>query len=284
MSVNIGTLLRECTRALSDGDNENPAFEAQQLIMKHCGVTRNDMLMFPGLEVAEEQERSVRAGVFRRLSGEPLQYILGEWEFYGLPFYVGEGVLIPRQDTETIAEVALRFLKGRDCADILAADLCAGSGCIGITLAKLGGIRVKLLELSGQALEYLCRNIALNGAEALCEAVQADVLADGTAEALPKLDLIVTNPPYLTAQDMRELQREVTHEPETALFGGEDGLDYYRRMIPLWGAKLNPGGMLAAEIGMGQENDVMRIFEENGLHPRSQKDLCGVIRVIYSIK
>jgi len=143
---------------------------------------------------------------------------------------------------------------------------------------------VKLLELSEQALGYLRRNIALNGAEELCEAMHADVLSDDTAAGMPQLDLIVTNPPYLTAQDMRELQPEVTHEPETALFGGDDGLDYYRRMVPLWGAKLNPGGMLAAEIGMGQHEDVTRIFEENGLRAGFEKDLCGVIRVIYGIK
>lgn len=281
--MNIGALLRECARSLEARGNDNAGFEAQQLLMKLCGVTRNDMLLFPGLAVTEEQADAVRMAVSRRNSGEPLQYILGEWEFYGLPFCVGEGVLIPRQDTETIVDVARRFLKQRG-GNVRAADLCAGSGCIGITLAKLEGIPVKLLELSEQALGYLRRNIALNGAEELCEAVRADVLTEEAAAGMPQLDLIVTNPPYLTAQDMRELQTEVTHEPETALYGGEDGLDYYRRMLPLWSAKLDPGGMLAAEIGMGQENDVMRIFEENGLHARSQKDLCGVTRVIYSIK
>lgn len=281
--MNVGALLRECTRSLEARGNDNAGFEAQQLLMKLCGVTRNDMLLFPGLAVTEQQADAVRRAVSRRNSGEPLQYILGEWEFYGLPFCVGEGVLIPRQDTETIVDVARRFLKQRG-GNVRAADLCAGSGCIGITLAKLEGIPVKLLELSEQALGYLRRNIALNGAEELCEAVQADVLTEEAAAGMPQLDLIVTNPPYLTAQDMRELQTEVTHEPGTALYGGEDGLDYYRRMLPLWSAKLDPGGMLAAEIGMGQENDVMRIFEENGLHARSQKDLCGVTRVIYSIK
>ena len=251
--------------------------------MKFCGVKRSDILMFPGLEATAEQAAEVRGAVQRRNSGEPLQYILGEWEFYGLPFYVGEGVLIPRQDTETLVETAARFLRERPGVSG-AADLCAGSGCVGITLAKLTGIPVKLLELSEQALGYLRRNIALNGAEELCEAMHADVLSDDTAAGIPQLDLIVTNPPYLTAQDMRELQPEVTHEPETALFGGDDGLDYYRRMVPLWGAKLNPGGMLAAEIGMGQHGDVTRIFEKNGLRAGFEKDLCGVIRVIYGIK
>lgn len=281
--VKVGELLRECVKSLEAAGNDNPRFEAEQLVMKFCGVKRSDILMFPGIEATAEQAAEVCGAVQRRNSGEPLQYILGEWEFYGLPFYVGEGVLIPRQDTETLVETAARFLRERPGVSE-AADLCAGSGCVGITLAKLTGIPVKLLELSEQALGYLRRNIALNGAEELCEAMHADVLSDDTAAGMPQLDLIVTNPPYLTAQDMRELQPEVTHEPETALFGGDDGLDYYRRMVPLWGAKLNPGGMLAAEIGIGQHEDVTRIFEENGLRAGFEKDLCGVIRVIYGIK
>lgn len=280
--MTIGALLKECAASLKAGGNDNAGFEAQQLLMKFCGVTRNDMLMFPGLQATEEQAAAVRAGVSRRNSGEPLQYILGEWDFYGLRFEVGEGVLIPRQDTETIVEVALRFLRERPGTS--AADLCAGSGCIGITLAKLAGVPVKLLELSEQALYYLRRNIELHGMERLCEAVHADVLQEETAQALPLLDLIVTNPPYLTAHDMQTLQREVAYEPETALFGGEDGLDYYRRMVPLWSARLKPGGLLAAEIGMGQHIAVARIFEECGMHTESEKDLCGVIRVIYGIK
>lgn len=282
--VNIGALLRECTRVLADGGNDDPRFEAEQLIMKLCGVTRNDMLIFPALPVTEEQAESVRRGITRRLSGEPLQYILGEWEFYGLPFKVGKGVLIPRQDTETIAEVGLEFARNRRCSGFLAADLCAGSGCIGITIAKLADVPVKLVELSENALEYLRGNITLNDAGDLCEAVHGDVLSDETARKLPMFDLIVTNPPYLTAQDMRQLQTEVTFEPETALAGGEDGLDYYRRIVPLWSGRLKPGGMLAAEIGMGQEADVMQIFEECGITAQCKKDMCGIIRVIYGIK
>lgn len=282
--MNIGALLRECTRILADGGNDNPRFEAEQLIMKSCGVTRNDMLLFPALPVTDEQADSVKSGILRRLSGEPLQYILGEWEFYGLTFRVGPGVLIPRQDTETIAEVGMEFSQRRRYPEFRAADLCAGSGCIGITLAKLAKVPVKLVELSENALEYLRANIALNDVGSLCEAVHGDVLSEETARKLPMFDLIVTNPPYLTAQDMRELQTEVTFEPETALAGGEDGLDYYRRMIPLWSDRLKPGGMLAAEIGMGQEADVMQIFEECGITAQCQKDMCGIIRVIYGIK
>lgn len=284
MTADIGGLLRECTRRLAGGGNEEPRFEAEQLVMHVCGVTRSDMVMYPGLPVTAEQQAEVGRCVTRRLSGEPLQYILGEWEFYGLPFKVGQGVLIPRQDTETLAELAVKFAREHLHEGFTAVDLCAGSGCIGITLAKLAKVPVKLVELSEQAISYLERNITLNGVEALCEAVRGDVLSAETARALPMFDLIVTNPPYLTAQDMRELQTEVRFEPETALAGGEDGLDYYRRMIPLWSARLKPGGMLAAEIGMGQHTDVMRIFEECGIAAQYEKDMCGVIRVIYGIK
>lgn len=283
-AADIGGLLRECTRRLAGGGNEEPRFEAEQLVMHVCGVTRSDMVMYPGLPVTAEQQAEVGRCVSRRLSGEPLQYILGEWEFYGLPFKVGRGVLIPRQDTETLAELAVKFAREHLHEGFTAVDLCAGSGCIGITLAKLAKVPVKLVELSEQAISYLERNITLNGVEALCEAVRGDVLSADTAKALPMFDLIVTNPPYLTAQDMRELQTEVRFEPETALAGGEDGLDYYLRMIPLWSARLKPGGMLAAEIGMGQQDDVMRIFEEYGMAARYEKDMCGVIRVIYGIK
>lgn len=280
----LGGLIRECAKLLTDGGNDNPRFEAEQLVMAACGADRKDLLTDPERAVNAAQLAELEGFVSRRLSGEPLQYILGEWEFYGLPFCVGEGVLIPRQDTEIIAEVALDYAKKHEKPDFLAADLCAGSGCIGITLAKLAGVRVKLLELSDQALVYLRRNIVLNGVDCLCEAVHADVLSEKTAEDLPQLDLIVTNPPYLTAKDMRELQTEVGFEPETALYGGEDGLDYYRRMIPLWSGKLRPGGMLAAEIGMGQEREVMKLFEQSGIMAQSEKDLCGIIRVIYGIK
>lgn len=283
-ALTIGELLRECANRLADGGNDNPRFEAEQLVAEVCGIKQADFLISPERAVTPEQRAALEDCVTRRLSGEPLQYILGEWEFYGLPFYVGEGVLIPRQDTEVIAELALEFAKAHGKPGFLAADLCAGSGCIGVTLAKLAGVQVKLLELSEQALSYLRRNIERNGAEHLCEAVNADVLSDEAADSLPKLDLIVTNPPYLTGEDMRNLQTEVGFEPETALYGGVDGLDYYRRMIPLWSGKLNPGGMLAAEIGMGQERDVMRIFEQSGIAAQTKKDLCGIIRVIYGIK
>ncbi len=282
--ITLGELLREYTRRLADGGGDNPRFEARQLIEKACGAAETDFVTSPERPVSAVQLAAAEGFISRRLTGEPLQYILGEWEFYGLPFIVGEGVLIPRQDTETVAGLALEYAAARKHGGFLALDLCAGSGCIGITLAKLAGVPVKLVELSEKALGYLRGNIVLNGAESLCEAVRADALSERTAAGMPPADLIVTNPPYLSKADMGALQTEVGFEPREALYGGEDGLDYYRRMLPLWAAKLKPGGMLAAEIGMGQERAVMRIFEECEINAQLKKDLCGVIRVVYGIK
>ena len=283
-SDSVGKLVWECAGVLEKSGNDNAAFEAKQLVMHCFGVGMGDILTTPWITAASDKVRMLADLTERRISGEPLQYLIKEWDFYGLKFRVGEGVLIPRQDTETLAELAVKLVKFVGRKNYMAADLCAGTGCIGITLAKKCEIPVKLVEYSDKAMEYLRDNIALNGVDELCDPVYADVLKEETAEQMPPLDLIVMNPPYLTAQDMRELQKEVTYEPEMALYGGEDGLDYYRRMIPLWSARLKPGGYIATEIGMGQESHVARIFEQCGLDPQGRYDMNGIMRVIYSIK
>ncbi len=277
--VTLGELLREGISAISEHNTENPRFEAECLLQKATGADRLRLLTEPQHEVLYEAAEQFRGLVKRRINGEPLQYLLGEWEFFGLPFRVGEGVLIPRQDTETLVELALEYNpSGRLCA-----DLCAGSGCIGISLSKQSGCRVDSYELSDKAFPYLEANIRLNEADKVT-AINADVLSDETVEAAPMYDIILSNPPYLTAQDMRELEREVMHEPEMALFGGEDGLFFYREILAKWTKKLKQGGLFAVEIGITQEEDVMRIFRENGLTADCRRDLCGVYRVVYGTK
>lgn len=281
--ITLNALFRECCAEFKKNGIVYPYFEARLLINKFCGVSENDFIISPELDVTGSAEL-VRRQLSRRISGEPLQYILGEWEFYGLPFLVGEGVLIPRQDTEIIAKLAAEFADAHKHEGFTAVDLCAGSGCIGITIAVRSGVPVKLVELSEKAAEYLKKNIALNNVSGLCEPIIADVLSEKTAALVGEADLIVTNPPYLSAEDMSNLQTEVKAEPKQALYGGEDGLDYYRKIIPLWSGKLKKGGMLAAETGLGQEKSVMNIFERCGIAPQFGKDLGGIIRVIYGIK
>ncbi|MBD5129158.1 MAG: peptide chain release factor N(5)-glutamine methyltransferase [Ruminococcaceae bacterium] len=277
--------IRDITRALSDRlfefGIENPRFEAEQLLQK-AGLSRIKLLTEPNENVSESVEGSAFEMLERRVSGYPLQYILGEWEFFGLPFEVGEGVLIPRRDTEALVETARDILLERAHEERNTADLCAGSGCIGIALAKLYGARVKSYELSEAAFAYLERNIALNGVGDSVRAVLADVLDESAGEG--EFDLIVSNPPYLDDSDMKNLQAEVTHEPKMALYGGADGLEFYRKMIRVWTRRLKRGGAFAVEIGMGQERGVIEIFAENGIKADCLRDMCGVYRVVYGVK
>ncbi|MDE6733143.1 MAG: peptide chain release factor N(5)-glutamine methyltransferase, partial [Oscillospiraceae bacterium] len=162
--MTIRELYSKTKSTLRNAAIEFPDFEADQLL-KSVGIEKTTLITEPGREVGENISREISSLVERRLRGEPLQYLVGEWEFYGLPFKVGEGVLIPRQDTETLVELALDFLKGRDIKARRTVDLCSGTGCIGITLAKLTGANVLCVEMYYAAEQYLRQNIKLNGVE-----------------------------------------------------------------------------------------------------------------------
>lgn len=213
----------------------------------------------------------------RRNGGEPLQYIIGEWEFYGLPFKVGEGVLIPRADTEILVEKALEFIGGKKLRVL---DLCAGSGCIGIAIAKNSRADVTAIEYYPQAEKYLAENINLNSVN--IDRVHADVF--GKLPDIERFDLIVSNPPYITAEEMKELQREVTHEPQTALYGGEDGLDFYREIASKWTALLKEDGRVMVEIGSLQGESVCEIFNEHGFGTKTFLDYGGNNRVVIAAR
>lgn len=215
----------------------------------------------------------------RRMAGEPLQYILGEWEFYGMRLFVGKGVLIPRPDTEALADAVLEYAGTLESPQI--ADLCSGSGCIALALeANLPHSQVYAVEKSTDALSYLQKNAAYHHSQA--EILHADVLLPETAEKLRNLDVIVSNPPYLTAEEMRDLQTEVRHEPEMALAGiTEDGLHFYREITRLWRSSLKKGGMLAYEAGDGQAEEIAGMLRENGFTDvRIRNDLAGNPRVV----
>lgn len=278
----IRELLGNTVCALADNGIENARFEAEQILGK-AGIPRLRLFTEPLESVPRDAERAAAELLERRLTGYPLQYLLGEWEFFGLPFEVGEGVLIPRQDTETLAELARDILSERAPDERRVADLCAGSGCIGITLAVLCNAEVAAVELSEAAFGYLERNIALNGAGNRVRAIRGDVL-DEHADHPGEFDLIVSNPPYLNDTDMDNLQAEVTYEPRMALYGGLDGLDFYRKMLSVWTKRLKYNGVFAVEIGLGQERGVSAIFADNGLSAECIKDTRGIYRVVYGVK
>lgn len=278
--VILSELLKRTVAALQPLSLENTRFEAGCIIKAATGLGDIAFLTQPETPVTESQQKAVEAMLSRRLSGEPLQYILGEWEFYGFPFKVGEGVLIPRQDTETLVELAEQHTG----SGMLCADLCAGSGCIGISLARLAGCRFHSYELSDKAFGYLEENIALNEVQSLVTPINADVISEHTVEAAPMYDIIVSNPPYLTTDEMTRLQKEVSFEPSMALIGGEDGLDFYRAILRLWTKRLKEGGLFAVEIGETQAEAVSQLFSENGITPQVLRDLCHNDRVVYGIK
>lgn len=258
---------------------ESPQFEAM-CIIEHIFGKKIDMLLIDRSEASAEQVNYVNNLIYKRISGEPLQYLLGEWEFFGMPFYVGKGVLIPRQDTETAVETVIATAKNYRAPRII--DLCSGSGCIACAVAaNIDNAEVFALENSERALGYLNKNIALNRSDVTV--IEADVLSEAVGIGL--FDVIVCNPPYLTADDMKNLQKEVSFEPEEALFGGVDGLYFYREITRIWTKKLRTGGALVYEIGLGQENDVSEIMLENGISDIIFiKDLSGKIRVVKGIK
>lgn len=202
--------------------------------------------------------------VSRRKSGEPLQYILGKWEFMGLPFYTRPCALIPRQDTETLCEEALS-IGGKTLL-----DLCCGTGCIGVSLAKLGGFEVTFADISPDCIDLARENAALNGVSG------SFVLTDMFGNISGSYDMICVNPPYIPTSELASLQAEVKREPVLALDGGADGLDFYRRISRDYAAHLNPGGALLMEVGAGQAEDVAAMFP----NARRIEDICCIERVV----
>lgn len=264
-------LITELTEKLKNSGFESARFEATQIVNAVCGSYLLSDEVAPELIALAESKAELR------LKHEPLQYILGEWEFYGLPFRVGPGVLIPRQDTETLVETALPLInKSRNRVF----DLCAGSGCIGIALAKCSGARVTFFEKSDDAMAFLEDNIRLNG-------INASVLYYDVLGAPPNLraDMIVSNPPYIKTEVVQSLDTEVKCEPLMALDGGEDGLKFYRHIATAWKPCLEIGGYLIFEIGFDQGEAVVEIMKNAGYKDvQCKKDLCGEDRVVIGRK
>lgn len=226
--------------------------------------------------------------VERRCKGEPLQYVIGKWEFYGMELSVGDGVLIPRQDTETLVDTAFELVRQK--SSVRATDLCSGSGCIALALAELlnkNGTQYKITaaELYDKAFYYLEKNAdrysSLNVRVQKLDALNPDSLAVNGLD----LDIITCNPPYLDDEDMSKLQREVSFEPKTALYGSSDGLDYYRIISRVWKNALTDGGYIVFEIGYKQSKAVESILQGEGYHSvRTVSDSTGKPRVVLGQK
>lgn len=267
-------VLKNARKTLELAGIDDARFDAEQIVINKLGISLS-RLKTDDIEITEKQCSEILCDINRRANHYPLQYILGVWEFYSLPFKVGEGVLIPRPDTEVLVDAALKFIGGSKGLKVI--DLCSGSGAIAVAIAKYkAGQNVTALEKSEIAFEVLKENIKLNGVKV--NAVHGDVfepIEDGS------YDLIISNPPYIKKAVLDTLQAEVKHEPSMALDGGEDGLKFYKAIAELWVPKLKPGGAVMVEIGYTQAAEVTGIFREVGLeHIECIKDLSGNNRVI----
>ncbi|MCR4639749.1 peptide chain release factor N(5)-glutamine methyltransferase [Ruminococcus sp.] len=274
-------LFARCRALIAMRDDDTADFDTNCIFQDMLGE-KNPMFA-PQFPVPDDKVQEILSLAQRRSEGYPLQYLLGQWEFWGCNFKIGEGVLIPRPDTETLVEQVLDICRREKMTTPKIADLCSGSGCIAAALKKeLPNADIYAVELSDKALTYLRQNMELNGCDV--HIIQGDVLDSSTAEKVTELDILVSNPPYLTARDMSELQIEVQHEPASALFGGEDGLDFYRAMTKLWKSSIKQGGFIAYEFGMGQHDDVKAVLEENGFTDvELRRDGGGIIRTAAAV-
>lgn len=271
-------------KKLSQKDGGHAAqSEVRCLFEELFGLTRIKMLDQAQRELTAEEEKRLADAVEKRLKCVPLQYIIGKWSFLGREFFVGEGVLIPRDDTEAAVYVCCEKTEHISCAKI--ADLCSGSGIIAVSLAvMLPSCTVTAIEKEEAAFEYLKKNISLNGSENVVP-VKGDIFVCHEDIADSSLDAIVSNPPYIETCEIPKLQSEVQYEPETALDGGKDGLDFYRCIADNWLKKLKSGGSIILEIGETQASQVSWMLHEKGIKDiRVIKDIQGLDRVISGTK
>lgn len=283
--MTLEQLYRQGSERLSQSGVENASVDGRYLLMEVFGMTLASLLAVKDQELPENEETGERCRRYKELIEKramriPLQYLIGIQSFMGYDFYVNEHVLIPRQDTETLVELALKENPSGECSLL---DVCTGSGCIAISLALKGGYRqVTALDLSEEALKVAGRNAeALLGDDKGCVTlVKSDMF-----ESLPqgsKFDLIVSNPPYIRSSVIDRLEPEVSwHEPRMALDGAEDGLKFYRILAKKCKDYLKPGGCVYVEIGYDQRLQVEALFQAQGYERiRTVKDMAGQDRVV----
>lgn len=259
-----------------------PETEALILCEHYFGINGRAALTVHGEDYPSEDSALLFEQAVGQRRSRPLQYILGEWEFCGMKLAVGEGVLVPREDTMALVELAAEALKGVAAPRVL--DLCAGSGAVALGITRLlPDAQIVCVELSEQALPYLRRNLQKYAPEN-SQVIIADVLKPPVYDetlAPESFDIIVSNPPYIPTADLDDLSREVHQEPQMALDGGSDGLDFYRAITELWTPLLREGGLLAFELGIGQHEDVRRIFVRKKANKIALKrDFSGIERAI----
>lgn len=276
----LSALYRRGVKELSEAGIESADFDAMCLLEDCFSISRAEYYLrqdyLPSSEQAEEYQKLIT----RRKNYEPLQYILGKWSFHQSEFFVGEGVLIPRPETEMLVDMAVDEI-GKNNHKICF-DLCAGSGCIGLSIARLcPDTEFFLFEKYDEAIYYLEKNISAHSLSNV-RLVKYDILKGFDSETFPRPDLIVSNPPYISSGELSTLQKEVQREPMTALDGGEDGLLFYAAISKLWATKIPPPLRLMFETGEGQPEQIAEKLRQEGFGVKLEKDMYSVERFVFA--
>ena len=287
--LTVGDALRAAAPRLRASGSRSPRLDAELLLASALGVSRTELFRDPGRTLRPDEVARFEDLISRRVAREPVAYILGRRAFRTIDLEVTPDVLIPRPETETLVEVALEALAAMPIAgpdpedEPLALDVGTGSGCVALALAAEDPfVRLVATDVDPGALAVARRNGARLGLARRVEFVLSDLFADVGERPF---DLVVSNPPYIPADEYVTLEPNVRdHEPRLALYGGVDGLDFYRRLIPGAALLLRPGGTLALEVGAGQADDVAAIIETARAYeaPEQRSDLSGVPRVVFA--
>lgn len=267
----------EGSKMLKLSDIDAPVVVAGAILCFCLGCDKAFLYSHDDYVLSEAERESYFDAIKRRMTGEPLQYITGSQEFMSLDFLVTPGVLIPRQDTEILVEAVIQAVKNKENTTIL--DIGTGSGCIAISLAHfIKNCSVTAVDISKDALEVAQKNALRCGVEDRITFIESDLLSNISK---CEFDVIVSNPPYIPAQEVETLESQVKDfEPRTALDGGKDGMDFYRRITKDAGSFLKSDGLLAFEVGFNQSRQVAEIMRESFKDIKIKKDLAGIERVV----
>jgi release factor glutamine methyltransferase len=284
VATTYNNLYLEFRQILLAAGYKQAQLEARELVSYAAGKTREQFYRDMTLYASNEVEQRARELLKRHLAGEPVAYIIGEWEFYGLTLDISRDVLVPRPDTEVLAEKVIELVRAAgQGARVL--DLCAGSGCIGLAVATHApNCRAVLADLSENALHICRQNMRRNNLSGRVACILADALCVPNA-GLGDFNVIACNPPYIRTGEIAELDGSVrNYEPHMALDGGADGLDFYRAVTEKWKEALRPGGTLAFEAGIGQAPDVELILGRGGFsNINTYQDTHGIWRVVTGV-
>lgn len=276
--MKIKEILNYGIELLKKNNIEDSSIVAKLLAQKLLNLNKAQLVIKYEEEISENLGEQYKIMINKIIEGTPLQYITNEQYFYGIKFYVDENVLIPQPDTEILVEEAINVISSfKDKKNIKILDMCTGSGCIGISLAKkIKKAKVTVVDISHSALEIATKNAKENNVN--IEIIESDMFKD----IKEKYDVIVSNPPYIETSIIKKLSKEVQNEPHLALDGGEDGLEFYRIIANNAYNNLNDGGYLLMEIGFDQRQAVTKILEETQQYKNIYliKDLSGNDRVL----